>query len=170
MDELISKLGGKLEGWGQDMVLMLPNLGGAVAVVVVFWFLASVVGRTIRRLLNRVSSHKSLNDLVATVGRFGVRVAGILIALHILELDKAATTFLAGAGIVGLAIGFAFQDLTANFIAGVVLALNRPLKVGDLVKTNGFFGTVEAIEMRSNQSTTKNLSKRYFDGESLEKN
>jgi small conductance mechanosensitive channel len=58
-------------------------------------------------------------------------------------------SLLAGVGIIGLAIGFAFQDIAANLIAGVFLSVRRPIHVGDLVRTNGFFGTVQEINLRS---------------------
>jgi small conductance mechanosensitive channel len=56
---------------------------------------------------------------------------------------------LAGAGIVGLALGFAFQDLTANFISGVFIAFRKPFEVGETVETNGFIGNIEEIHLRT---------------------
>jgi small conductance mechanosensitive channel len=149
MGDIVDKLIGKIQGWGEDLILMLPNLGGALAVLILFWILSRYIGKGVHSLFARVSSHEALNELVTTITRVIVKVAGILVALQILNLDKAATTFIAGAGIIGLAIGFAFQDLTANFIAGIVMAMNRPFKVGDLVETNDYLGTVEIVEMRS---------------------
>ena len=46
----------------------------------------------------------------------------------------AVTTLLAGIGIIGLALGFAFQDIAENFIAGVLMAFRRPLQEGDIVE------------------------------------
>jgi small conductance mechanosensitive channel len=68
--------------------------------------------------------------------------------LSILKLDKAVTSILAGAGIVGLALAFAFQDLAANFISGILISIRRPLSVGDVVKLSGFMGKVEVINLR----------------------
>jgi small conductance mechanosensitive channel len=70
-------------------------------------------------------------------------------ALDILELDKTVSSLLAGVGIIGLALGFAFQDLTSNFISGAFIALRRPFDVGHTVETNGFIGTIEEIQLRS---------------------
>ncbi|XYI03508.1 mechanosensitive ion channel family protein [Sorangium sp. So ce1128] len=70
-------------------------------------------------------------------------------AFSILNLEKAATSLLAGAGIVGLALGFAFQDLAANFIAGVYLAVRFPFREGDLIETNDTLGIAERIRIRS---------------------
>jgi len=154
MGELVTKLTGKLEGWLEALVLLAPNILGAVLVLLLFWGLGTLVGKGIHRVMARVSTHKALNELFESMVRFGVRVAGLLVALDIIELEKAATSFLGGAGIFGLALGFAFQDLTANFISGIAMAVKRPLRVGDLIETNEHFGTVEAVEMRSTRLRT----------------
>ncbi len=70
-------------------------------------------------------------------------------ALTIVRLDGAVTSLLAGVGIVGLALGFAFQDIAANFISGVIIAVGQPFKVGDIVKTGDYFGTVTTITLRT---------------------
>jgi small conductance mechanosensitive channel len=55
---------------------------------------------------------------------------------------------LAGAGIAGLALAFAFQDIAANFVAGIVMSFTRPIELGDLVKVKDYFGKVKEIRMR----------------------
>jgi small conductance mechanosensitive channel len=139
----------KLERWGQDFVLLLPNIAVALAVLVVAWIVSIVVGKAVSRIMVRVSDQHALNDLVRKLARFAVMAGGFLIALAVLQLEDAAATFLAGAGIVGIALGFAFQDLTANFIAGVVMAIKRPINLGELVETNDQLGVVQRIELRS---------------------
>ena len=74
---------------------------------------------------------------------------GIFVALNILGLDTAVSSLLAGAGIIGLALGFAFQDLTANFISGVFIVAGQPIRVGDVVETNGIIGKVLQLRLRS---------------------
>ena len=74
---------------------------------------------------------------------------GLFVALGILELDKTVTSLIAGAGILTLVAGLAFQDLAANFIAGILLQLRHPFRRGQLVKTNDFYGTVEHINLRA---------------------
>lgn len=149
MSEILTLLLAKLEGWVDGLVLMAPNLVAAILVVVAFGLASKYLGRAVERLLARLSDHRSLNQLAAKLVRFGGVVIGGLVALHILHLDKAATTFLAGAGIVGIAIGFAFQDMSANLISGVAMAFKRPIRVGDLIESNDLFGTVDRIELRT---------------------
>lgn len=145
LEELI----GKVQDWGRALVLLLPNLGVALLVLLVAWLLARGSASVVRRATKRASGHQALADLLARVAHVGAWIAGIVIALRVLQLDDAAAAALAGAGIVGLALGFAFQDLTSNFIAGVALALRRPMSPGQIVETNGHRGVVESIELRS---------------------
>lgn len=139
----------KLEGWGHELVLLLPNLVAAFLALVAAALIARVVAKIVHRLLERVSPHTALNELVSKMVRFVGLAIGFIIALQIMQLQKAATTFLAGAGLVGLALGFAFQDLSANLIAGVYIALRRPIEVGDIVRTNNYFGAVERVQLRT---------------------
>ncbi|MEM9999217.1 MAG: mechanosensitive ion channel family protein, partial [Bacteroidota bacterium] len=74
--------------------------------------------------------------------------------LGLIGLDRAVTTLLAGAGVLGLALGFAFQDIAANFIAGVLIAVRSPFDLGDLVQTNGHTGTISDINLRATHVRT----------------
>jgi small conductance mechanosensitive channel len=69
--------------------------------------------------------------------------------LAIIGLDKAVTSLLAGVGIVGLALGFAFQDIASNFVSGILLAIRKPVQIGDVIESNDHFGTVININLRS---------------------
>jgi small conductance mechanosensitive channel len=64
------------------------------------------------------------------------------------------TSLLAGVGVVGLALGFAFQDIAANFMSGFMMAMRRPFTVGDLVEVGGKRGKVEAIALRATELQT----------------
>ncbi|MDQ3031129.1 MAG: mechanosensitive ion channel family protein [Myxococcota bacterium] len=147
--ETFQSLAEKVADWGRALVLLLPNLGVALLVIFAAWLAARGASSAMRRVTKRASGHQALADLVARIAYAGIWIAGFVIALRVLDLDDAAAAALAGAGIVGLALGFAFQDLTANFIAGVALALKRPMSPGEIVETNGHRGIVQSIELRS---------------------
>jgi small-conductance mechanosensitive channel len=73
----------------------------------------------------------------------------MFIALDFVGLTGTVTSLLAGAGIVGLAIGFAFQDMTENLIAGIAMGIRKPFQIGDVIKTDDVFGTVKTINLRN---------------------
>lgn len=74
---------------------------------------------------------------------------GVFTALSVLQLDDAVTSLLAGVGILGLALGFAFQDIAANFVSGILMAIRRPFQEGDIIDTGGITGTVQEVNLRS---------------------
>jgi small conductance mechanosensitive channel len=150
------KLVQKLWGWFESFIEMLPNLAVAILVLVLAWILSIVGVAAARRAMIRLRVRPSIESLVTTALRIAFLLTGLMIALGILNLDKALTSVLAGAGIVGLALGFAFQDLAANFISGVGLSIHRtyPFKVGDIIETNDVFGTVQQISLRTTELRT----------------
>jgi small conductance mechanosensitive channel len=83
-----------------------------------------------------------------------VIAGGGFIALGILQLDTVLASALAGVGIVGLALGFAFQDIAQNFVSGILITLRRPFTDGDLVETNGFLGTIQGVDLRATRIRT----------------
>jgi len=143
------QLSDKLDKWLQDAVLMLPNLAAAIVIVVAFWIVARVASNMVARLLRRATSYGEINTLLTRLVFFTTLAAGIFIALGILQLEKTVTSLVAGAGVLTLILGFAFQDLAANFIAGILLQLRQPFRQGQLVRTNDFYGTVEHIDLRN---------------------
>jgi small conductance mechanosensitive channel len=141
--------GAKIAAWYEAAVAHIPNFILAVAVLLFFMFVARYVRKLVARIMGKISDNISLVSMVSTLSRVAILALGLFFALGILGLDKTVTSLLAGAGVVALAIGFAFQDLTANFISGTFITLQRPIQIGDVVDTNGFFGKVKSINLRS---------------------
>lgn len=139
----------KLSSWLEAAIQMLPNLVLAIGILVLFWVLSGLVRRGLEKLLSPAIPNRQIVRLMARILSLLVLAAGLFFALGVLGLNKTVTTFLAGAGVVGLALGFAFQDTAENFISGVLLALRQPFRTGDLVEANGVFGVVESTNLRS---------------------
>ena len=143
----------KLQGWGEHAILLLPNFVLAILIVIVFAILARLARRVVEGLIHRLTTHapqaRNVVNLLGTLTYVVVLAAGTFIALGLLQLDNVVTTLLAGAGVVGLALGFAFQDIASNFISGVLMAVNPVFLVGEIVETNGFMGTVREITLRT---------------------
>ncbi|HEV7349133.1 mechanosensitive ion channel family protein [Telluribacter sp.] len=141
-------LSDKLYTWAKELIRLLPNIILAALVLVLGLFIARFIKQLALRLIKRVSSHGTVNALFASL-IYTIFVGVIIfIALSILNLDKAVTSILAGAGILGLALAFAFQDIAANFVSGIFLSFRHPIRAGDLVKTNDYFGIVLEVNLR----------------------
>jgi len=139
----------KLEGWIDVGVSMLPNFVVAVLVLVLFVFIGNLIRKLFRKTIGQFSHNISVNRLVESIIRISFAIIGVFVALGIMNLDKTVTSLLAGVGIIGLALGFAFQDAAANFISGIYLAIKSPINVGDIIEVNDKFGTVKKIGLRA---------------------
>lgn len=139
----------KLHRWTAAGIKMLPNMAVAALVVIAFFFLARLIKLLMYKFVLKVSHTPTLSGLFANLISVLVTLIGLFVALDVLKLEKAVSSLLAGAGIIGLALGFAFQDLTANFISGIFITFRRPFEVGHQIETNGFTGNVEEIQLRS---------------------
>ncbi len=148
LKEALNVAVGKIEGWIESLAAMIPNMVVAVVIFSLFFILARMTRRFSGKLLRRFSNKSALNTLATTLIQFLVLGGGLIIVLNVLELEKTVTSLLAGAGIIGLALGFAFQDIAANFMSGVAMAIRQPIKVGDIIETNDFMGEVEKIDLR----------------------
>ena len=76
-------------------------------------------------------------------------VGGILLGLNVLDLTQAVLSILGLAGVVGLAVGFAFRDIAENFIASILLGVRRPFRIGDYVEVAGKAGVVLSLNTRA---------------------
>ncbi|MBD3246029.1 MAG: mechanosensitive ion channel [Candidatus Omnitrophica bacterium] len=140
----------KLKTWLESCILVLPNFLVALLVLVVSYLLSRRLSAVVRGMLSRFVKNQALINFLGILVRITVLLLGFLIALRILDLDDAFFSVMAGVGIAGIAIGFAFQDVASNFIAGIALVFrsDRPFKVGDVVETNDFIGVIKEINLR----------------------
>lgn len=144
----------KLQVWMEAGIKHLPNLAVAIVIAIAFGVIAKVIGKLSQRVLRRTFDSQQIVSLLTSIIRVAIATAGIFIALDFIGLRGTVTSLLAGAGIVGLAIGFAFQDITENFIAGIAMGVRKPFQIGDVIKAEGVFGTVEAINLRNTHVMT----------------
>lgn len=149
--EAVELIEQKLSAWLKVLVEMLPNLAMAALIVVGATFIARLVRRGVRHVVGRLTDSPTLRRLIGNAAYLTVVLIGLFGALSILHLDKTVTSILAGVGILGLALGFAFQDIASNFISGIIMAAQRPIRVGELIGTNDHIGTVERIDLRTTE-------------------
>ena len=149
LNELTALLSQELERWLELAVTNLPNAVVAAALAVLFGLLSRPVSRSASALAKRMGAATTIVALCGSLARIAVAGVGIMLALSVLGLDQAVYSLLAGAGVVGLALGFAFQDLASNLISGIVMGFRRPFKLGDHVESEGYEGIVERMNLRT---------------------
>lgn len=130
-----------------------------VLVLVGAWLVYLVVSRILRRALSRAQLHerraRTLLSLIQSLLGYGILFVAIVLVLRILGVDY--TAILAGAGVVGLAVGFGAQTLVRDFISGFFLLFEDLISVGDFITVGDISGTVERVGLRITQL-------RGFDG------
>ncbi len=143
----------KLDAWLDGFLRLLPNIGVALVVLVLFWLLAGLLGRWVRR-----SAHKrdrpSLGDVGGALLRWALIIIGVMLAVTIVAPSVSPGDLFAGLGISSVAIGFAFKDILQNMLAGILILLRQPFEVGDQIVSGGHEGTVERIETRATMIKT----------------
>jgi len=99
-------------------------------------------------LLRRVRANLLRNVLARAVGVL-VFLFGLYIVLRVSGLTQLALTVVGGTGLIGLAVGIAFRDITENFLASIFLSMQRPFEMGDLVEVAGVTGYVQQLNVRT---------------------
>ncbi|NES79453.1 MULTISPECIES: cyclic nucleotide-binding domain-containing protein [unclassified Okeania] len=123
-------------------IVRLILLGVAVLII------ARAIGEGIKRLLlTRMGLDRGNREAIASVIIYIIAILGILIVLQRAGIDLRTITVLAG--VLGIGLGFGLQNLASNFISGLTLLFEQPIKVGDFIEVDNLLGTVENISIRS---------------------
>ncbi len=133
------------------VILSIPNLLTALLIFLVSLYLAGVVSKLLRRVLEGREASPGLAHLLAQMTRWAIIALGVITAL---QRFFDVTAFLAGLGILGFTVGFALQNIMQNFVAGVILLFQQPFKVGEVVNVAGFDGTILLIDLRTTELKT----------------
>lgn len=132
------------------------RIGLAIGIVLVAFLLSRVLVHLLRPRLTRRRT-PSFGQVVPRLIGWAVMGLAIITALTIAFPSIKPVDFIAGLGIFSIAIGFAFQDILSNLLAGLLLILRQPFEHGDQIEVNDLVGTVEGISIRE-------TSLKTFDG------
>jgi len=152
--QAIQNLIEKLEGWVNTIVVAIPNIIVAAIVLGVGILLSRYVNKYVGKLIRRFSSHQAVNRLLSSIITTVFVLLVLFVVLSILQLDMALQSLLASAGVAGLAVGLALQDPIVNLFSGVMMSARHAFRIGDLIESNGYFGTISNINLRSTQVKT----------------
>ena len=149
INDSISSLWDKLDGWLDAIILKLPNFVVAILVMVIFYFIAKGLKKISHKVLFKKMHQESIKQILSKLIYSTVILIGFFIALGVMQLDKVLTSVLAGAGVLGLAIGFALQGTLSNTVSGFMLSFQPKVRIGDYIETQGISGYVEQISLRN---------------------
>lgn len=149
-----------MQKYVEDFWMILPKIVIAFFVLIIAVVIAYRIKRMVRNRTERRLDDPLLAKFLATLSKWTVIAIGLAMALHVVELGGIARGIFATAGLSGIVLGFAFRDIGENFLAGVLLAFNRPFSIGDTVETNDIKGIIKTLDLR-------NTHIRSFDGKDI---
>lgn len=131
-----------------DILQALPIIGLAGLILLFFIWLGGVIARR-EKFWSRVATNPFLGDLLSQTMRVIFVIIGLIIALNLLGAQAMIATILGGAGVVGIAIGFAVRDTLENYLASIMLSLRQPFRAGDHVLIGDRSGKVMRLTSRA---------------------
>lgn len=152
MENVWENLNDILFAWWLRVVENLPQVVAGFLIFVFSIYLARFLGKLTVRGLKARQVDKEISVLMERAVRWGVMVLGIILAFQ--QAGQDVSAFLTGLGILGFTIGFALQDVSANFVAGVLLLIQQPFDIGDYIEVAGYDGTVLTVDLRATELLT----------------
>lgn len=138
----------QLESLLRSTIAFLPQGIAAITLLLLTWGASRLAATLVSRILSRSRMRRSLVEVLRTLTAVLVWSAGILIAAVVAMPNLTPTKILAGLGIGSIAIGLAFKDIFENFLAGLMILLRDPMRLGDHIHCEGLEGKVEKITIR----------------------
>ena len=127
----------------------LPYLLVALVVFIIFYSVSRGVRSLVRQISERARRHQNLALVLGRVAQGLIIFVGLLVALVIAIPGFTPGQLVSILGISSVAVGFAFRDILQNFLAGILILLSEPFRLGDQIKIGEFEGTVEDIQTRA---------------------
>jgi len=138
----------------KDFAKFLPKLIIAFFIILFFLFIASKTARLVRKRLQLRTSDDLLAEFIGKITKLFLFIFGFIIVMEVLGFASLAGGLITGAGVSAVILGFAFKNIGENFLSGLLLAFNRPFKVGDVIHTEGYTGTITSMNFRTTNIKT----------------
>ena len=132
---------------GETVISRLPAFVLSIILFILFYILSVVASRVIRRATR--GPRQNLGMVFARLVQATTILLGLLVAVSVVAPSFQPSDLIKVLGIGGVAIGFAFQNILQNFVAGLLLLWAEPFRIGDEIKVDAYEGTVEEIQTRA---------------------
>jgi len=149
-----------LKNYYEKFLVVIPRIALGIFIIVAGILIAQLVTNLYRKRINKKAEDPLMARFLAQAIKTILIIITIMIALQVAGLSGIATGILTAAGGAAIILGFAFQDIGKNFLAGIILAFNRPFNINDTIKVDNIFGRVKALNFRYSHIKT-------FDGRDI---
>jgi small-conductance mechanosensitive channel len=147
IQQIISILNVPLVSFGESTLTIWIILYLIIILILLVYVTSKLKNLIIHRLLAKSSIEIGVRVAVASLVRYVVLVVGFIVILQTAGIDLSSVTVIFGA--LGVGIGFGLQNITNNFVSGLIILIERPIKVGDRIEVAGISGDVVKISMRA---------------------
>src|SRR3954468_15761592 len=145
----VSPAWAKIQAILNGFVSMLPNLVLALVLFTISCLIARWMKSLIVGFYRRRGRHQNLGVLLGRVVQAILISINLLVALSVILPSFSARDLIQVLGISGVAIGFAFRDILQNFLAGILILVAEPFRIGEEIQVGTFQGVVQNIEARA---------------------
>lgn len=132
-----------------SFIYRLPGMALGIVIMVAFILLAPHVAKVLVKPLTRTTTSPLLRSVIQRSVSLLLILLGIYLFLFLAGLTGFAIAVVSGTGVVGLILGFAFRDIAENFISSLLLTIQRPFRIGDIVQINDFTGIIQKVTARA---------------------
>lgn len=139
----------QLQNLIEGFIAAIPNIIVALVVFILFAAIGAATRSIVRKLALRRGRQSNLGLVLGRLSQWAIVILGVLVSFAIIFPRFNAAELLQLLGIGSVAISFAFRDIIENFLAGILLLLNEPFRVGDQIRVQDAEGTVEEINTRA---------------------
>ena len=170
VDGLLEDIWQNLQSYYSSIIVLLPKIIVASLIFAFFYMLANRSRTLVNNRLSKRMDDRLLVLFLGQVTKIVLLIIAFLIVLQVLGLAGIASGIVTGASVSAIVIGFAFKDIGENFLAGIMLAFNRPFQVGDTVELDGYKGNVVALNLRNARIKTADGKDIFIPNASVIKN
>ena len=149
---------------------ILPSIILAIIVLAIGITLIKLLKKGITRFIDKHSKDQLITNFLTNIISFILTIFLIIICLSILGWGSITNKILAGAGLTTFIVGFALKDIGENFLAGVLMAFQRPFRLGDLIEITGIKGRVTEMRLRETMVKTPDGKDIYIPNSIILKN
>ncbi len=128
---------------------MLPALTLGITAIIICYLLARPLSYLLIKPLGFVSESKLLHVVTRRFFSIIIILFGVYLFLRLAGLTSFAVAIMSGTGLVGLILGFAFRDIAENFISSMLLSVQRPFRIDDVIEVDGHLGVVKKVTARA---------------------
>ena len=138
----------ELKNFRYAAVQAIPLVIFALVVLMLTWLLAKLTGFVANSVLRKSVPNALLRWVITRVIMLPVFIFGVYLILRVSGLTQLALTVLGGTGLIGLVIGIAFQDIAENFLASILISVQQPFRVDDVIRVEEHEGLVKRVTTR----------------------